>query len=166
MSSPCELSEYEQKILKNVSEHGCHVTYVFDPDGKEPDFCYSTGLASTVGQPEVITFGLSRAVMHFMVNETLEQCGRGLVLTEGARVDGLIEGFHCVARCVEPSNIASEYFASAIWHHRYRTSEKLNEAIQLVWPGALSGLYPWEAGCDPSVIAAQPPLYDKEYPYE
>jgi len=36
----------------------------------------------------------------------------------------------------------------------------LNEAFQVVWPGAQQGFYPWDEGCDLYVIDYQPALYE------
>ena len=63
---------------------------VFDPDGKQPDFAYSIGFKETVSQPEAIIFGLPRDVMKAMINETLHQCRKGLALSDGAVIEGLL----------------------------------------------------------------------------
>ncbi len=159
MREQLSLNEHEQKIIANVNSHGCHINFVVDPDGELPSFGYSVGFPSTVSQPEVIVFGLSSDLTFWMINETLRQCRGGLQLLEGARIEGLLENHSCIARCVCASSIVPEHLNSAIWYHRYRTGEELSRAVQLVWPGAIDGLFPWDSGCDPSVSFWQPALY-------
>ncbi|MFN4097896.1 MAG: DUF4262 domain-containing protein [Sphingomonas sp.] len=157
-----DLDTFEQGILSNVEKHGCQVNCIFDPDGSEPSFCYSIGFADTVGQPEVIVFGLDQAVMNFMVNETLRQCRAGLALADGVRVSGLLGGFDCVVREVSPENLVIDYFNSAMWFHRYRTGRDMERAVQIVWPGAVDGLFPWDDGSAQIVIDSQPALYERD----
>ncbi|MEM1051709.1 MAG: DUF4262 domain-containing protein [Pseudomonadota bacterium] len=155
-----ELTDFEQRIVANVEKHGCHVMSVFDPDGELPEFTYSIGFPETVGQPEVIIFGLSSDIRHSMVNETLRLCRDGLVLEDGEQVSGLLEGHYCIAREVPSCAIDAEHFGSAIWFNRHIGHGGLARAFQIVWPGALNGLFPWDKGAGQEVIDAQPALYE------
>jgi len=152
-------TQYERKIVSNVSQYGCHVTFVFDPEHNEPDFSYSTGFTKTLRQGEVIVFGLPEDVMHSMINETMAQCLEGLTLDEGVPISGLLEGFDVVARAVCPEWIEREFFNSAMWFHRREFGSDLKAAYQLVWPSAVTGLFPWNEGCAQEVIDRQPALY-------
>ncbi len=153
---------FERNIVANVREHGCHINYVFDPEGVEPDFAYSVGFPETVGQPEVIVFGLSREVMHFMINEILRQCRDGLQLEDGLAISGLLEGHECIACAIPPRDIVREHFNSALWFRQFTTGEQAIDACQIVWPSAVDGLFPWEDGCDDSVRNFQPCLFAEE----
>lgn len=155
-----ELDEFEQKILRNVREHGCHVNCVFDPDENRPAFAYSVGFPQTVGQPEVIVFGLSLRLMQSMINDTLQQCRDGLLLRDWGVVDGLLEDHKCILREVRQEYIVREYLNSAMWHHRRTTGAPLGAVMQLVWPGKINGLFPWEPGCAEEVRDAQLALYE------
>lgn len=155
-----ELTEFEQRIVANVEEYGCHVMHVFDPDGVEENFSYSIGFPVSVSQPEVIAFGLPRNLMHSMINEVHRQCRDGLIMEDGLRVSDLIEGFECELRSVGPKHIVAEYFGSAMWFHRTQTEQPLAGAFQIVWPGAANGLFPWDEGASQDVIDAQPALYE------
>ncbi|MBV7264853.1 DUF4262 domain-containing protein [Erythrobacter ani] len=155
------LNEFEERILQNIADHGCQVNHVFDPDGASPRFSYSVGLPKTVGQPEVIVFGLKNDVMHSMINALLDQCRSGLELQDGLIIDDLLDDYECVAKKVLPENIVSDWFASAIWYERYRTGQNMSAAFQIVWPGVQQRLFPWEATCDETVIDAQPALYER-----
>lgn len=154
--TPRDDSAFEQKIIANVREHGCHINYVFDPDGEMPAYAYSVGFQETVGQPEVIVFGLSMDVMKFMINQTLQQCREGLLLEDGAELNGLLEGHRCIVCEVSPANITREFFNSAIWFRNHVAGEEMDAAFQIVWPGAKDGLFPWEEGCSDIVQNLQP----------
>ena len=78
------LSELEERILANIEDHGCQVNHVFDPDGILQGKSYSIGFPVSIGQPEVIVFGLRVEVMKFMINDLLRQCREeDLLLSEG-----------------------------------------------------------------------------------
>ena len=155
-----ELSEFEQRIVANVEQYGCHVMHVFDPDGVEEAFSYSIGFPVSVSQPEVIAFGLSSKLMHSMINELHRQCRDGLRMENGLRVADLIEGYDCELRVVRPERIIADYFGSGMWFHRHRTGQAMTEAFQIVWPGAASGLFPWDEAASQDVVDAQPALYE------
>ena len=155
-----ELTEFEQRIVANVEQYGCHVMHVFDPEGIEENFSYSIGFPVSVSQPEVIVFGLERKLMHSMINEVHRQCRDGLTMKDGLRVPDLLEGFDCELRAVRPDHIVADYFGSAMWFHRTQTDHPMARAFQIVWPGALNGLFPWDEGISPDVIDAQPALYE------
>ncbi len=160
MRAVSELDDFERKIVDNVREHGCQVNAVFDPNGATHNFSYSIGFPESVAQPEVITFGLSVDMMNFMINETLHQCRAGLVLTDWLAVHGLLEGHRCVLREVRPEHIVRDYLNSAMWHHQWRTGLPLKSVMQIVWPGAVDGLFPWDKDCSAIVIESQPALYE------
>ncbi len=161
MTADRALSESEQRLIDNVEQHGCSINFIFDAKGIEPDFAYSVGFRKTAHQPEVIIFGLKREVMLSMINETLRQCQEdGLRLSEGVVISDLIEGFDCIARRVHPSQIDEGYFNSSMWFHKREFGSELSEVFQLVWPGAINGLYPWDEGCSNDVMEQQPALYE------
>lgn len=155
-----ELTEFEQRIVANVEQYGCHVMHVFDPEGVEQAFSYSVGFPVSVSQPDVIAFSLPNKLMHSMINEVHRQCREGLIMKDGLRVSGLIEGFDCELRSVLPERVVRDHFNSAMWFHRHRTGRPMTDAFQIVWPGAVDGLFPWEAGASQIVIEAQPALYE------
>ena len=161
MIDDANLDQFEQKILANVAEFGCHVTTVFDPQGDDPSFTYSAGFAHTLDQGEVIVFGLSHDLMHFIVNETMRQCRNGLQLEDWGAISGLVEGFDLVARSIPPSKLDREHFNSAMWLHRREFGIELTRAFQLVWPGAADGLFPWNKDSSESVREWQPALYER-----
>ncbi len=156
-----EFDDYEREILANIEAFGCFIPYIFYPDGVKPSFAYSVGFTHSLDQGEVIIFGLSQDVMHFMINQIYRQCrDEGLILADNLKISGLLEGFDTVARIIPPGNIRREFFNSAMWHHFGRYGSNLVMAYQIVWPSALTGLFPWQEGCADNVIAMQPALYE------
>lgn len=157
------LTDYERKIIANVRDHGCHITSVASEDDEEwePPFSYSTGFLETVRQPEVIVLGLPGALCGAMVNDLLRMCREGLALADGAEIEGLLQGHRVIARMIDPSRIVREYFNSAIWYEERRTGRALDCAVQLVWPGAVDGLFPWDEDCSQDVRDLQPALYER-----
>lgn len=159
MTADRALSESHQRLVDSVEQHGCQILFVFDADGDDPDFAYSVGFRKTVGQPEVIIFGLKKELMHSMINGLLEQCRNGLQLVENGLIDDLIEGFQCVAKKVHPSQIEEGYFNSSMWFHNLEFGGELTEVFQIVWPGAQDGKFPWDEGCSNYVQDVQTALY-------
>ena len=123
-----KMDRHEMRVMDNVRNHGCQVQFVFDPDGQEPDFSYSIGFPISVQQPEVIVFGLARELMHSMVNAIRQDCKGGMVLADGMRIAGLLEGFDCVARHVTDKAAIEKHLGWAIWYHRSQHGREMTEA--------------------------------------
>lgn len=87
------MEKYEQDILSNIEEFGCSVTSVVDPDGTEPSFSYSIGIAKSSGAPELIVVGLSSKMGHWLVNEYNRRVRKGERFSEGVLYGGFLEGF-------------------------------------------------------------------------
>lgn len=154
--------DIEARIIANVERHGCSINVVSDIKGDDPAFAYSIGFPKSVGQPEVIVFGLSSDLMQYMINETRRQCAEeGLRLKDGAVIDGLLEGFDCIIRAVPEDRIDIEHFNSAMWYRRAIMGEEMDRAFQIFWPGALDGLFPWDDSADPQVVRLQSELLEE-----
>src|SRR3954468_14268354 len=94
----------ERQLLKAIDKIGFRVTAVGESREGDPAFAYSTGFPDTLGQPEVITFGLPVEGMAVMIGGLFDQCQAGLRLADGVAVDGLLGGHACVLRAVKPDN--------------------------------------------------------------
>ena len=155
-------SEYERKLLSTIDEHGWQFTFVFDPDGEEPDFGYSVGFTKTLKAPEFIIFGLPKDLMSSMLWEVYRQIQSGTEPEDGMAWEGLLEGFSCISRKAIHKELHTEYTVSANWLWRENGNVGAPEVFQLVWPGAQQGLFPWEEGCVQDVIDGQPALWCSE----
>ncbi|MEM6477290.1 MAG: DUF4262 domain-containing protein [Pseudomonadota bacterium] len=152
-------ADYKRELLANVERHGWQLTYVFDPDGNEPDFAYSVGFTKTLDAPEFILFGLPREVMAHMLGEIYEQLQGGNAPADGRRWQNLLQGFDCISRKAAHPDLYSEYVTSADWFWRDSGNHGHPEVYQIVWPSSKTGLFPWEDGCHQDVIDAQPRLW-------
>ena len=156
-----DLTDFERKIIGNVSEHGWHGMHVFDPDGVSPSFTYSVGFPHSLGAPEFIVFGLDRQLMHQMLWEIFKQIQKGEKAEDWMRWTDILVGHNCISRTAEHESLFTEYMRSSRWFWRYSGGAGFPPAMQLVWPGSRDGLFPWDAGCSLNVIEAQPALWAK-----
>ena len=152
-------SDHEKKLIAQVDKHGWMSTFVFDPDGHTPDFCYSVGFTKSLNAPEFIVFGLSKDLMHNMLWELYRQVQAGAVPSDGLRWTGLLEGFDCISRKARHPDLYTEYAVSAAWFWHENGNTGSPDVYQVVWPGSRQGLFPWEKGCVSDVIDAQPALW-------
>lgn len=161
------LSAFEQGIVNNVDEHGWQGNHVFDPDGDVPAFTYTIGFPQTLNCPDFIIFGLPQKLMHNMLWDIFKEIRDGRMPQDHQEWPGLLEGdYMCVTRAVHPANLKSNYFNSALWHHRHigRDDQEFG-FFQLFWPGTKIKRLPWQHGCHEDVIVAQPLLYDPGHEY-
>lgn len=154
------LNDAEIALLADIDKYGWHSTSVFDPEGEKPSFNYSIGFTKTLKSPEFIIFGLPHELMHSMLWELFEQLRGGLESTDGQPVSDLIDGFDCVLRKVNAEAVIPDYLNSAIWFWQHCGNMGLPPVFQIVWPGKLDGLFPWDEGCSDYVREIQPNLWD------
>ena len=143
------------QVAEVVAKHGWSCQSV-EAGGDDPAFVYSVGFPD-MGAPEFIMFGLAPELMHKILWGVFHQIKGGRLATEGERWSDLLEGYDCVTMGVHPNRI-SEYFGFAMGYHRYRKRREPWGALQLVWPGAGQGLFPWQNGCLEDVRTRQPRL--------
>lgn len=160
MSELGDLDPQEQKCLDDIARYGCHILQVFDGQGKGEDFAYSVGFPVSVGQPEVLIYGLKPEIMKSMINEICRQCAEGLALSDLLRIHNLLEGHDCIARWCSSREAIEEHLGWALWYHRTQRGLDVEQFYQIVWPGAVNGLFPWDDGASQDVIDAQPALYE------
>ena len=154
-----DLTGYEKDILKNIEVHGWQYTFVFDPEGNNPNFGYSTGLPSSLGCPEFIVFGLSNELMHDMIWNVYDQIKSGEIISDGKVWDDIIANYQCVTKKVRDLTAFENYARSAKWHWNYTDQKNTLELYQIVWPGTKNRLFPWDKGCALDVIEMQPQLW-------
>ena len=156
-----DLSEAGQRLVANVEEFGCHILWVFDPEGDGVDFVYSIGFEITLGQPDVLISGLTSDTSKALINDTLALCREGLELRDIARTDRLINGYDCVFRTVRQDCLVPDYFGTGLWYYRTQSERPLTRAMQMVWPDR-SGTFPWEHGFEEGFRHRQEELWEKE----
>lgn len=154
--------EWQQMVRANVEQHGWFCQHVFDPDGNDPHFAYTTGFTKTLSSPEFIIFGLNNELHHAMLWEIFHQIKKGKIVSHGQKWEGLLGGdFVCYGFKCTHEDLFEEYALSSKWFWNDQGHTGDPEVYQIVWPGAQGGLFPWDQGCDPQVISSQPQLYLK-----
>lgn len=160
MSEGETLDDNQKVIIENVDKFGWSVMHVAPESPQSPSFCFSVGFEHTLGQPEVLIFGLERNLAGSMINSLFHQCKEdGLQLTDGAAISDLIENYDCVARPIEDPRAWPRYLGYAMWFRRYRDGEELRRAMQIVWPDPETRAYPWEDACSQEIRLGQVQLY-------
>lgn len=146
------MNDYEKTILANIEAFGCSVTSVSDPEGEQPPFSYSIGIARSAGAPEVIVVGLAPKLGHWMVNEYNRRVGSGERFERGTLYEGFLDGFAVQFGPVGRTH-REHYMRSATWLHDGPDFE----AVQLIWPST-SGAWPWDAEASDWFRANRPVL--------
>jgi hypothetical protein len=142
----------DQSIAKNISEFGCHIYAISDPDEAEPSFSYSIGVQDTCGAPEAIVMGLTTNLSGFMINEYNRRVKAGERFKRGTLYSGFIEGFSVY---IEPADrkLLVEYMLGCDRYYK----DKEYAVVQIVWP-ATSGVWPWQAMASEWLKKYQPML--------
>ncbi|MBO6777748.1 MAG: DUF4262 domain-containing protein [Marinibacterium sp.] len=131
-----ETDPREEKALADIQEHGCHVLYIFDENGVEPDFTYSIGIEPTSKQPELIVTGLRIELAHWIINEYNARVRAGETFAPGERYSGFLEKADVSYKVMSKKHY-DEYLGWRIWLYRGYNFR----AYQLIWP-TVSGLWP------------------------
>ncbi|HWE47129.1 MAG TPA: DUF4262 domain-containing protein [Caulobacteraceae bacterium] len=152
------LDPADEKVVADVAEHGFHSLGV-EGEGVHPQFRYSVGFWESLNSPEVLIYGLDLKLAHSMLWEMFRQIKAGKMLRDRERWSGLLEGYDCISRPIDPSQFP-DHVGFALWYRRFRLGDASNlRAFQLFWPSVNDGHYPWEQGCPPRVRNLQPLLY-------
>jgi hypothetical protein len=133
-----EIDSSEKAVLADVQEHGWHALWIHGDD-EGPEFTYSIGFYRTLGAPEVIVFGLRPELAHSMLWDAYRRCEQGDVLQAGTFYEDFIEG-HAITFAAVSDDARATYFGFANWFYKGEFP-----ALQLVWPSARDGSWPWES---------------------
>ena len=144
--------EADKIILRNVRNHGCHITAI--PDAKPP-FAFSIGLYLNHGHPELIIFGQSAQNAVAIINLVRDRAAAGHEFVDGDISDDLLENGYKLGFWQVPIAAYPEYLGTAIWF--YRKSRLAFPCLQIVWQD-VDRHFPWEAECSVDVINDQPLL--------
>jgi hypothetical protein len=138
-----------------IDQHGWAFRFVFDAEGKEPNFHYSAGITDRCGCPELLVFGLAREVGSWVINEYARRCVAGDVFKQGRAYSGFIEGYDIVFLDVDSrlASVENDYTTWTDWYYE----RKGFSLRQLVWPDK-TGTFPWQAGFREEFRRLQPIL--------
>jgi hypothetical protein len=142
----------EDFIVHAVSEYGWAVELVEAGEAEsEPAFAYTVGLHKTFGAPELIVVGLSRDVMHEILNDLGEQIKAGQPLPVGEPISGIIEGYPVRLREVRAPESYRAHVGYALWFNGGYDFALL----QVLWPDK-QGRFPGDPDANAAVVALQP----------
>ena len=149
----------ERRILDMIGAHGWYAVHRFDPELETPNYTYTVGFTETLNAPEFIVFGLHRDVMYDMLAGVFDQIKAGRKIEDDQVWKGLHEDFDCVGRKVSHPDVFETYAVLADWFWKRGGHQGHPGLMQIVWPGLLDGLYPWDEGCRETVSEAQTKLW-------
>jgi len=127
----------EKAVLADIDSYGWHGLWIRE-DAAGPQFTYSIGFYHTLGAPEVIVVGIGHELAHSMLWEAYRRARRGETVAPGRFYDGFLDG-HAVTFVEVAGDARREYLGFAQWY--YKTDFP---ALQLVWPSAGDGRWPWD----------------------
>jgi hypothetical protein len=144
--------EADNVILRNVRNHGCHITGIQDAN---PPFAVSIGLYLNYGHPELIIFGQSAGNAQAIINLIRDRVAAGHEFADGDVADDMLENGYQLRFSQVPLGIYPEYLGTAIWF--YSKSRLVFPCLQVFWQD-IDRRFPWEAECSPDVKEDQPLL--------
>ena len=149
-------SEYDQKLLDDVSRVGWHHVHI-QADKSGPPFAFSLGFYANYGLPEVVVFGLPAKAAHQFLNiAAIRVAGEKKPYEMYKAYDDIAEGMKIAFIPVSRRHYPT-YLSYAGWF--YQSVKTDFPTIQMVWPDK-RGRLPWEDGYDKSFSKFQP-LLDK-----
>lgn len=148
---PEDLHPDAREFVAQIRKFGWMATHIYASE-TAASFTYTTGLCATKGLPEFIVFALGMEVAHGSLHLLVEKMERGLDLTSGKAISGLLEGVDVLAFPTAPEKHA-QFLLRSGWF--YDTDEF--PCWQLVIPDTL-GRFPWEPGVHPGFKDLQPDL--------
>jgi Domain of unknown function (DUF4262) len=154
------LDPRQQEILAHVGQYGLSVMHVAAQDPRLPTYSFSVGFEHSLGQPEVLVYGLDQDFAQSMINEVFRQCREeALELLDGQVIGNLIEGYDCMARPIDDPGARVAHFGYAQWFQRHQGAAELSRAVQIVWPDPKTRAFPWQDGCGADIRGWQVQLY-------
>lgn len=156
---------HDASLLKKLDQFGWTATYVFEKrDPNHKDFAYTLGF-SDFGAPELIVFELQPELINAVFWQYFHYMKSGNELVDGLTFrPSDMPGFECMLRkAVRPETWDNHVF-DAIRYDRTKGRSGRPAVMQIVWPSASTGHYPWSPGCPADYGASQPQLYEGHPP--
>lgn len=150
----------EQRVIDDVRRVGWHLVGIED-DPEGPAFVYSIGLYHTLGQPEIIIFGLnSTTTMAQIINNIGDEMRSGAKFDDWHESSEILEGYFCMFRRVDRDTYRN-YLGFGRWFYQGDGFPTL----QCIWPDK-EGRYPWHPDFLAALRERQPVLARKhDWPF-
>jgi hypothetical protein len=145
-------AEHEDRIGSCIEQYGCFVLSVADPDGVEPPFAYSIGIALDSGHPEAIVFGLSPNLGAWVINEYNRLVRAGKKFRPGVAYKGFLDGFPVYVEPADSTKAEDFMYACNRLYGGFGYP-----VVQIVIP-TTAGVWPWERSASTAFRKAQPLL--------
>jgi hypothetical protein len=146
------LEARDKDIAAKVAKHGWTAIGVDDHD---PSFVHSVGLMYSIGHPEIIIVGLS-GQGYPLLTALIKLIGQGRSFGSPGKYEDALDDVPLGVRAVHPTQ-HEIYLGYAMAYCRHQGDIGKLSAVQVFWPDG-NGRFPFDADCDPAVIAAQPRL--------
>jgi len=153
-------TEFDQKFLEIIDEHGWHVMNVV-PRAEDAGhaWSYSTGLFYHYKHPEIIIFNEPTDLRHSMINSIGNRVKAGEKFEPGKGYADIVGNFDVQFRTMHPSHYW-DWLNCACWF--YDNDENSFPVLQCFYPD-MQGKFPWEPGCEQWAIDQQP-FHDQPKP--
>jgi len=146
------MDKHEEKALKNIEKHGCHILHVME-DHAEPSFTYSIGIEQCTSKPDVIVTGLDRDISHFLINEYNHRIKDGETFEADKLYGDFLEGFQVTFK-----EVAKRHYPDYLgWGNWLYKCDDFN-VLHLIWPDQ-DGAWPWEKKASKEYRRLSPVLY-------
>ncbi len=158
-----QVQKHRAGTERKIRKHGWTANYVYG-EGEEDhiDFAYTIAF-SDLRAPELIVFSLDPMLVNFVFWELFERAKAGRKLEDGFVFrprDPELKGFECTLRSATKPETWSKYVFDAKGYSMHKGRGDKPPVMQIVWPSAENGKYPWSPECPATVIESQPALYE------
>ena len=141
----------ERKVLDDIAKYGWHCLNILE-ENDQPPWAFTIGLFQTWKHPELIVFGLKRAVAHEILNIVAQGLAENRRMDLSQPTDDLLQSGGCVFVEV-PQSQYHEHVGFARWYYQGNNFP----LYQIVWPSR-DGWFPWNAKAPESFRLWQPVL--------
>lgn len=148
-------AEHENRIGSGIEKYGCFVLSVADPDGVDPSFAYSIGVALDSGHPEAIVFGLATDLGAWVINEYNRLVRAGKKFRPGVAHRRFLEGFPVYIEPADPIKAENFMYACNRLYGGFGYP-----VVQIVIP-TTAGVWPWEREASRAFRRTQPLLCNR-----
>jgi len=135
-----QIKEHHDQVDENIRKYGYNVTFVFA--GKNPSFCYSTGIYKTFGIPEIFISSLPQNLSHSLIESYVSRFREKNAIPLDKSIEDLTDRF-LVYFIEVPTEKLTEYVLSSI---RFYKNEDY-KYLQLIYPDT-KGRFPNDNGYD------------------
>ena len=143
------LDPQERNFVAKIREHGWFFTNVFAESGS-PGFCYTTGFWVTLGQPEIIIFGIKSEIAHAVASDMFQDLKAGRSKPLRTRSSEILGNHDAYLFPVDKAQYP-EYLG---WSRWFYAGDEF-PCSQLVWPDR-EGRFPWQPPFDNEMATLQP----------